>query len=422
MNAMAEYPDHSVSVGQIRTSRIAMFTNLFAPVASGSSIHVNGLSRALVANGHDVIVVTPRLTEDHPSFEVVNGVKVYRIPALRLPKMQIALNFPWLNWTFWPKNIDRIQKILEDEKVEIIHAHNHMFDMAFSGRVLSNRLRIPYVVTLHTIINHAHPVYDFILAGVDRHFLSRIVISSADELIAPDKNMRDYASERFGRDDVPIITYGLDTPEIPSESDIDEVRREFGLVGKRVILSLGHVHAVRNRLDLIKSFPRILERVPTAILLVVGGVMDQSGVRLAKELGLSDKVIFAGAQPRERVPAFLAAADLEAHWLNQDNASRTSPGIASMEAMYAGLPVVTVSPSDIYGPDLLRDGENVIIVPQDDPVRIADKISAILTSADGGRAVGVKAAALCRENFSWPNVATQTARLYHRLLVPNSRA
>jgi len=398
-----------------------MFTNLFAPVASGSSIHVNGLSRALTAKGHDIVVITPRLTKNHPPLEIVDGVKIYRIPALHLPKMEIALNFPWLNWTFWPKNLNRIQTILEREKSEIIHIHNHMFDLAFSGRILARRLKLPYLVTLHTIINHTNPVYDFILSGIDRHFLQRAVIQAADDLIAPDKNMRDYANERFGRRGAPIITYGLDTPNIPTKQEVDSVRSEFKLTGKKVILSLGHVHAIRNRMELIRSLPRILETVPNAMLLIVGGIMDQSGIQLAKDLGISENVVFTGAQPQERIPAFFAAADIEAHWLNQGEASRTSPGIASMEAMYAGLPVVVVSPSDIYGRDLLRDGENVIIVPQDDPVRIADKISAVIRNEDLARSIGMRAASLCRENFSWPTVAAQTAALYERLLARKGR-
>jgi len=53
-----------------------MFTNLFAPVASGSSIHVNGLSRALTAKGHDIVVIAPRLTKNHPPLEIVDGVKI----------------------------------------------------------------------------------------------------------------------------------------------------------------------------------------------------------------------------------------------------------------------------------------------------------------------------------------------------------
>jgi 1,2-diacylglycerol 3-alpha-glucosyltransferase len=398
------------------TLRIAMLTNLFHPVATGSSVHVRGLASALVAAGNDVIVITPRLTKQLPEFEVVDGVKIYRIPALHLPKMQIALNFPWLNWTFWPANIRRIGQILTDNAIDVIHVHNHMFDMAFTGAWLRRRRNIPLVVTLHTLIKHASAHYDFVLGAVDRLFLKNVVIDGADVVIAPDKNMANYAADRFNRNDAELITYGLDAPEPVDAAKVERVRSEFGLAGKRVILSLGHVHAIRNRHELIRAMPRIIERIPNVKLLVVGGIFDESPIRLASELGISDHVVFAGAQPRERIGAFLAAADVEAHWLTQSDAANTSPGIASMEAMNAGLAVAIVSPQDIYGPNLLRDGENVIVVNRDDIADISSRLISVLEDPERARLIGKNAAAMCTERFSWPAIASQTLDAYRHAI------
>ena len=58
-------------------------------------------------------MITARLTKDSPEYERPGGVHVYRLPAWRLPKLPIALNFPWLNATFCPANLRRIDAILE---------------------------------------------------------------------------------------------------------------------------------------------------------------------------------------------------------------------------------------------------------------------------------------------------------------------
>lgn len=396
--------------------RIAMLTNLFHPVSTGSSVHVRGLARSLVAAGHEVIVITPRINKQLPEFETLEGVKIYRIPALHLPKMEIALNFPWLNWTFWPGNVRRIGQILNANAIDVIHVHNHMFDLAFAGSWLRRHNKLPLVVTLHTLIKHASKFYDFILGSVDRYFLKKVVIDRADILIAPDNNMLEYAADRFSRFDAKLITYGLDTPESVDSAKVERVRQEFGLVGKRVILSLGHVHAIRNRHELIRAMPHVISQIPDARLLLVGGIFDESPMQLAEELGIAEYVVFSGAQPRERIGAFLRAAHVEAHWLNQSDAAHTSPGIASMEAMNAGLAVVIVSPLDIYGPGLLRDGENVIVVNPDDVGDISARLIAVLENPDLARAIGKSASELCAQRFSWPTIASQTVDAYRRAI------
>jgi hypothetical protein len=115
---------------------VAMMTNLFHPIATGSATQALGLARALVAAGHRIIVITARLDPDLPDEEVFDGIRVYRLPAIHLPKMAISLNFAWLNWTFWPANLRRMVEIIRENHVDVLHVHNHMFDMAFAASIL----------------------------------------------------------------------------------------------------------------------------------------------------------------------------------------------------------------------------------------------------------------------------------------------
>jgi len=149
---------------------IAMLTNLFHPVATGSATQTQGLARTLSELGHNIVIITPHLDPKSPKHEVIDGFEVYRIPTLRLPKMSIALNFPWLSWTFWPANLRRIESILKSHDIDILHIHNHMFDMAFSGVMMKSRLNIPVVLTIHTVIKHSICAFNFFLYPADRFF------------------------------------------------------------------------------------------------------------------------------------------------------------------------------------------------------------------------------------------------------------
>ncbi|MDQ3817296.1 MAG: glycosyltransferase family 4 protein [Acidobacteriota bacterium] len=135
------------------------------------------------------------------------------MPAVRLPKMSVALNFPWLNYTFFPKNLRRVEEIIERYKPDVLHLHNHMFDLAFMATSMRRRTGKPLVVTIHTVIKHARGVYNLFLYPADRVFLKRLVINRTDAVICPDVNVQEYVKEAFNVDDgiiVPYMRYGTE--------------------------------------------------------------------------------------------------------------------------------------------------------------------------------------------------------------------
>src|SRR5262245_1105473 len=110
--------------------RICTFTNVFPPVPSGSSAQAAALCRALTARGHAVEVVTADLgarptNPDDPDQDATGPI--HRLPAVRLPALDIALGFPWLTWTLTPANLRRIDAIVAAFRPDLIHVHNHMF-------------------------------------------------------------------------------------------------------------------------------------------------------------------------------------------------------------------------------------------------------------------------------------------------------
>jgi glycosyltransferase involved in cell wall biosynthesis len=392
-----------------------MLTNLFHPVATGSSTQVRGLSKALAAAGHHVIVITAHVDKQTAPFEHLDGFDVYRVPALHLPKMAISLNFPWLNWVLWPANLKRIEAIIRKHDIDVLHVHNHMFDMAFVGALLKRRLGLPLALTMHTVIKHANPAYDAVLRTADRVVLKSLVIDKVDRLICPDNNMRAYVEERFGRRDSSVVVYGVDHPDRVTPEQQADLRKTYGLDGRPLILSVGHVHAIRNRHELIRALPRVSAAFPDVLLLVVGGVFDDSAQRLAEELGVAGNVLFVGAQPRSSISAFLSVAHIEAHWLNQDEGTWASPGLASMEAMYAGLPVFTVAPEGIYGEGVLCDGVNIVLVKRNDVDTLAERLIELLGNAGQRHEMGRAASETCERFFCWPRVAAQTADRYRHM-------
>ena len=112
-----------------------------------------------------------------------------------------------------------------------------------------------------------------------------------------------------------------------------------------------------------------------------------------------------------RVGFFLAASDVVVLPY-----VRTYHGAVLMMAYAAGRPVVVTDTGGLA--EAVEDGRTGFVVPSKDPDALADRITAVLTLPDRGRALGERAQELSKTVYSWSAVAERTAALYWRLLEP----
>ena len=393
--------------------RIALFSNLFPPVVSGSSTQVEGLARALVADGHEVLVVTSRIDSAWPTFEQRDGYAVLRLPAWHLPRAAIALNFPWLNSVLRPSNLRRALLALRDFAPDVLHIHNHMFDMAFVAGYVARRLAKPTVLTVHTVIRHSTPAFDRVLVPVDRYFLGPAVVRRVDLVLSPDAEVQRYVQESFG--DVPqrLVRYGIDEPPPIDTAAVTALRRRYGLDDDQdVIVSVGHCHALRDRRDLIHAMPAVLRRRPRTVLCIVGSVGVDGPRRWCRELDIERQVIFTDAVPHDAVYTHLGLGDIECHWLNNQEPEKTSLGVASLEAMLLGKVVVAAASAAAYGEGVFAAGREFVFVKPHQPEALADELLRLLEQPERRREIGERAQKAVHSHFGWASVCRATVAAY----------
>lgn len=393
-----------------------MITNLYPPVVSGSSTFVEQLSRNLVKQGIRVIVITSKLHEESSDKDVINDVIVHRIPAFKLPKSRLWLNFSWFNVTLLPGNWKKIFSIAEQYKPDILNVHNHMFDMAFFAVNLRRKLKIPLVITIHTIFKHKVFWLNWVLKMIDSVVLKPFIIKYADFLICPDKNVYQYVSQVYPATRARIIPYGIRSFKGLDPELIDKLREKYNLYLKKVILSLGHLHEIRDRRELIDSMPLILEEHSDVLLLIVGMVSINQPLKTVKKLGLEKNVVFTGPLSHKESMGLLRISMLEVHWLNQEPPENTSLGIASLEAMSAGKPVITSANPDSYGEGLLKNRVNLFFSPRNDPKALAGIVNEIIGNNEMAERVGIAARKTIESEFSWNSVVQKTMNLYHECM------
>lgn len=170
----------------------------------------------------------------------------------------------------------------------------------------------------------------------------------------------DEVARRFGFDMERFLHWynGVDKDLYRSAAGGAAIRRRFGIAdGESVVLSVSRLNPEKHVDRLIRAVPAVLAEEPRTRFLIVGaGDQSEDLRRLARELGISESVIFAGAAPREALPDFYAASDIFVTLSDRTNVLNPVH-----ESMMAGLPVVALDTGGTS--DVVRDGESGVLIP-----------------------------------------------------------
>jgi glycosyltransferase involved in cell wall biosynthesis len=187
-----------------------------------------------------------------------------------------------------------------------------------------------------------------------------------------------------------------------------EVRRSFGIPDEAsLVLFVGSQYRLKGLEFVIRA---LAEMETKAVLLVIGGDSATPFKRLAEQLGVCDRVIFAGA--RNDLPRIYPAADAFVLPTLYETFA-----LVCIEAMASGLPVLASPVGGIE--DYLIDGENGFHI-QRDPSDIAVTLDRILNDPELHARIRERGLATAK-NYSWEKVARQYLRLFDELIAERVR-
>ena len=381
--------------------RVLMLSNIYKPISTGSTNQIAGLSKQLINEGNEVHVFTSRLDSMLSSNESNEGIVIQRVTCLKLPRVKIAMNFAWLNAITTPTNYRKLKQYVIKNQIDVIHVHNHMFDAIFLGILVSRKTKIPICLTLHTIMQHNQKFYNLILSMIDKIFLGPIVSKHINLVIAPDYNMLKYGIEQLGTEKITMIPYGVDEQVYFQEHELQEFMLEKSLQDRKIIISVGHINHLRNRIALVKSILQISKVDPSVLLVVIGDIADRRAFDFVVSNNLNSNVIFTGVGTREEISKWRAIAVLEAQWLDQSPDGNNSLGVAAMEGMLAGIPVLSIANLDTFGPNMLTNLQNVIVIRPNQTENLSALILDLFSDPDELKLIGKRAQEIARANFDW---------------------
>jgi glycosyltransferase involved in cell wall biosynthesis len=345
---------------------IAYFTNTYLPVVSGVVRSVQSFREALTSLGHNVFVFAQE--DDYEDTEPF----IFRYPSLRLPLPgDIPTALPVSSF---------VDQLIPKLKLDIIHTH-HPFLLGQTAAGKARDYNLPLVFTFHTQYHEYTHYVPFSQEQVQEFLKNRVMnylreyMRKCQHIIIPSEGMRSILVNDYGLvDRFTVIPTGLDIAPY-KEADGTALRAEWGWPNDKVIISVGRLAEEKNWGTLLQAFALALKEEAKLRLVLVGdGPQAQALRQLAGDLGIAERVLFTGQVSFEQIPTYLKAADLFAF------ASVTeTQGLATLEAMAAGLPVVAVA-----GPgtsDIVEDGEQGFLV-QNDPQDLAKKMVELICNPE----------------------------------------
>ena len=267
---------------------------------------------------------------------------------------------------------------------------------------LLKEVRMPVVTTLHTVLqspNHAQ-----------RKVMDELVLRS-DRLVVMARKGLEILREIYGVPDakIDVIPHGI--PDVPF-TDSEASKAQFGLDGRRVLMTFGLLGPGKGIEQVIEALPEIVLRHPNVVYLVLGathphliareGESYRLGLeRLAEERGVKEHVIFYDRfVSADELTEFIGASDIYlTPYLNE--AQITSGTLACV----FGAGKAVVSTPYWHAQELLADGRGVL-VPFRDPQAISDGVCLYLENPELLERTRTEAYR-CGREMIWPAVAAR---------------
>jgi glycosyltransferase involved in cell wall biosynthesis len=247
------------------------------------------------------------------------------------------------------------------------------------------------------------------------HALFRALASAADACVAISPAVADYLETvtRVPKSKIVVIENGTNSPTVSPETTRASARAAFGLPASAFVLgSVCRLVDDSNKRvsDLIRALALLVDSpVPVWLLVVGDGLQRPMLEQLARDLGVQDRVVFAGH--RDDVGNCYAAMDAFALVSRNEGF-----GLVAPEAMFCSLPVIATRVGGLVG--IVVDGETGILIPPATPTAIADAVRRL--SADPGLCdkMGRAGRERAKLRFSAERYAADVDQFYRRLLAP----
>lgn len=306
------------------------------PTFGGSGVVATELGKGLASKGHQVHFITynkPARLDFFSENLFYHEVAISQYPLFDFPPYESAL-------------ASKLVDVVRFEKLDILHVHYaipHASAAYLAKQILkSYGINIPVITTLHGT--------DITLVGRDKSFKPVVTfsINESDGVTTVSESLKQQTKEYFDiQREIKVIPNFIDPDRFVNKKR-EHFKKAIAPGNERILVHTSNFRKVKNTEDVVRIFHRVMQEVPSKLLMVGDGPERSNAEELARQLGIANSVRFLGKQ--DAIEEILSVSDL---FLMPS--SSESFGLAALEAMACRVPVVS---SNIGGlPELNVHGE-----------------------------------------------------------------
>lgn len=329
------------------------------PTYGGSGVVATELGKALADKGHSVHFISYALPTRLNQF----------YENIYFHEVELS-NYPLFEYQLYSLSLaSKMIEVIEYENLDLLHVH-YAIPHAVSGYLAQQVLRKKGIDT--KMITTLHGT-DITLVGLEPSFLPlvKFSIEESDGVTAvsrflSEKTLTNYHIEK----DIEVIHNFIDTDVFKPVKN-ENFRKHIAPNGEKILVHTSNFRKVKRVPDTIRILKLIKEEVPAKLVLVGDGPDRSECERLARDLGLQKDVFFLGKQ--DGLTEIFGASDL---FLMPSQSE--SFGLAALEAMSCGIPVVSSSVGGL--PELVLHNETGFIAEIGDNERMAKYAISLFTN------------------------------------------
>lgn len=331
------------------------------PTFGGSGVVATELGLALSKKGHQVHFITYKRPARLSPFQenvYYHEVSSHEYPLFEYKPYETAL-------------ASKMVDVVLYEDLDILHVHYaipHAAVAFMAQKILESKGKfIPFITTLHgtdiTLVGN-HPAFSPVV---------EFSINVSNGVTAVSKHLRDSTFESFNiTNEIKVIYNFIDFDRF-NKLDKSHFKKAIAPDGEKIIAHTSNFRKVKRIKDIILAFEKILQKVPSKLLLIGDGPERESLEVLCRQLGLCDHIRFLGKQ--NAVEELLAISDLY-----MIPSEKESFGLSALEAMACAVPIISSNAGGL--PEVNVDGVTGYVCNVGDIDDIAEKSIMILSNEE----------------------------------------
>jgi glycogen synthase len=384
------------------------------PLHSGYTFRTRAIVKAQQARGWDVVCLTGvRHSAPGTASEKVDGIQFHRTPAVppaRSPLRELR------EVAALRRQLDRL---VQNWRPDLIHAHSPVLNALAAGPV-ARRRKLPWLYEIRAFWEDAAVGNGTGREGSLQYratrFLETRAARRADAVAVICEGLRrDLIARGIAAEKILVSPNGVDLDLFGEPPERDErLAAELGLEDAEVIGFIGSFYDYEGLDDLIEAMPRLIERRPSANLLLVGGGPMEAALKAQAEASpVSGRIHFIGRVPHEEVERYYSLIDVLAY---PRKAMRLTELVTPLKPLEAMAQMKLVAASDVGGHrELIADGVTGTLFPPGDPAGIARALADLLEDRSAWPARRAAARRFVEAERNWSSNISNYLPAYQKL-------